>query len=51
VSAAQVEAYDGMTEDVKAAFDNQYAQRISLLGDLKIIAATVAYLFKPPPTY
>lgn len=48
---AQVNAYDGMSEEVKSKFDNEYAERVSLAQDLKIIAATVAYLFKTPPTY
>ncbi|WP_107773496.1 sugar transferase [Nocardioides sediminis] len=48
---AQIRAYDGMTEAAKAAYDNQYAERVTLLNDLKIIASTVGYLFKPPPTY
>lgn len=48
---AQVKAYDGMSEDAKAEFDNQYAHRVSFFADVKIITSTVAYLFKPPPTY
>jgi O-antigen biosynthesis protein WbqP len=48
---AQVKAYDGMSETEKSRFDNEYAERVSLGRDLKIIAATVGYLFRPPPTY
>jgi O-antigen biosynthesis protein WbqP len=48
---AQVNAYDGMSEEVKSKFDNEYAERVSLVQDLKIIAGTFAYLFKTPPTY
>lgn len=48
---AQVNAFDGMTEEQKAAFDNTYAERVTFWGDVKIIARTVLYLFKPPPTY
>lgn len=48
---AQVNAFDGMTEAEKAVFDNRYAERVTLLGDLKVIAQTVRYLFSPPPTY
>lgn len=48
---AQVNAYDGMSEEAKSKFDNEYAERVSLVQDLKIVAATVAYLFKTPPTY
>lgn len=48
---AQVKAYDGMSEEAKAAYDTEYAERVSPLGDIRIIASTVVYLFKPPPTY
>ena len=48
---AQVNAFDGMTEEQKAVYDNRYAERVTFLGDLKIIAQTVRYLFSPPPTY
>lgn len=48
---AQVRAYDGMSEETKAAYDNQYAQNVSLRQDMKIIALTIAYLFRPQPTY
>lgn len=48
---AQVKAYDGMCEEAKAAYDNDYAARVSLTSDLRIIASTVIYLFKSPPTY
>lgn len=48
---AQVRAYDGMTEEAKAVYDNRYAARVSLIADIKIVASTVIYLFKPPPTY
>ena len=48
---AQVRAYDGMTEEAKGALDHEYAETVSLLGDMKIIAMTVVYLLKPPPTY
>ena len=40
-----------MSESAKAAYDNEYAEEISLLRDIKIIASTVGYLFKSPPTY
>ncbi len=40
-----------MDEATKASYDNQYAANITLWGDAKIIASTVAYLFEPPPTY
>lgn len=48
---AQINAYDGMSEEAKATFDNLYAQRVSLPGDAMIIVKTIRYLFSPPPTY
>lgn len=48
---AQVKAYDGMSEEAKAKLDNEYARRLSLYADVKIIVSTAAYLVKPPPTY
>jgi O-antigen biosynthesis protein WbqP len=48
---AQINSYDGMTEDVKAEWDGRYAARISLATDIKIIFKTFAYLLKPPPVY
>jgi O-antigen biosynthesis protein WbqP len=48
---AQVNAYDGMSIEAKAEWDGRYAGRISLRGDLIILARTVAYLLTPPPTY
>lgn len=48
---AQIRAYDGMSESAKAAYDNEYAGSVTLFSDAKIIASTVTYLFKPPPTY
>lgn len=48
---AQVHAYDGMTEPAKAVYDNEYAEKVTLMRDIKIIISTVGYLFKPPPTY
>jgi O-antigen biosynthesis protein WbqP len=48
---AQVNAYDGMDEPCKAAFDIDYARRASLRLDLLVIARTFGYLRKPPPKY
>lgn len=48
---AQVNSFDAMTEEEKAVLDTRYARRVTLIGDLKIIAQTVRYLFSPPPTY
>lgn len=49
--AAQVNSYDGMPEDEKAAWDGWYARDVSLGTDLKIILRTFMYLLKPPPAY
>ena len=48
---AQVNAYDGMPPEQKAAFDGEYANRFSIRIDLLILAKTVGYFFKKPPTY
>ncbi|MCC6478930.1 sugar transferase [Sphingorhabdus sp.] len=48
---AQVNAFDGMSVEQKAAFDGQYAQSIGFLRDIAIIASTLLYLLKPPPKY
>lgn len=48
---AQVNAYDGMPAAQKAAFDGEYAQRVSLGLDLLILVKTAVYFTKKPPTY
>jgi len=48
---AQVNSYDHMPASHKAQYDGQYAARITLWGDIKIILRTFVYLTKPPPTY
>ena len=48
---AQVNAYDGMSPEQKAAFDAEYASRFSIRIDLLILVKTVGYFFKKPPTY
>ena len=48
---AQIRSYEGMTEELKAAHDGEYASRVSLMNDLSILARTAAYLLKPPPRY
>jgi len=48
---AQVNAYDGMSAEQKAAFDGEYAQRFSLLIDVLILFKTAGYFTKKPPTY
>ena len=48
---AQVMGYTGMSDEVKAGWDSQYRDRITLLGDLQIIVRTFGYLRRPPPVY
>jgi len=48
---AQVNAYDGMPEEEKAAWDGKYAANVSLANDLMIILRTFLYLTKRPPVY
>ncbi|WP_299714610.1 sugar transferase [uncultured Tenacibaculum sp.] len=48
---AQVNSFDNMPEEEKARFDGEYAERISMSMDLLILAKTVVYFTKKPPTY
>lgn len=48
---AQINAYDGMTDEKKVYWDNKYLNNITFLQDLKIILKTIIYLTKRPPTY
>ena len=48
---AQVNSFDGMTVVEKAALDGRYAEKITLMGDARIIFNTFFYLLKPPPVY
>lgn len=48
---AQVNSYDGMSDDVKAKYDVEYANSVTLRRDLAIVLRTFAYLLKPPPKY
>ena len=48
---AQVNAFDGMSEEKKAALDGIYARDISFIKDLEIIIRTISYLLSPPPKY
>jgi O-antigen biosynthesis protein WbqP len=48
---AQIKSFNGMTVSEKAHLDGSYAQKITFMGDLKIILATFLYLLKPPPIY
>lgn len=48
---AQVSSFDGMSVPEKAAFDGQYANKVTFWGDMSIILRTFVYLLKPPPVY
>ncbi len=48
---AQVNSYDNMSSEQKAAFDGQYAQRLGFVIDLLILFKTFVYFTKRPPTY
>ncbi|AXT18572.1 sugar transferase [Flavobacteriaceae bacterium AU392] len=48
---AQVHSYDNMSEEEKAKFDGEYADKISLKMDLLILFKTAIYFTKKPPTY
>lgn len=48
---AQINAYDGMPETEKAAFDGEYASNISFFNDLKVVGRTFGYLTRKPPVY
>ena len=48
---AQIRSYDGMSTEVKAACDGDYAKSVSLITDIKIILSTFLYFLKRPPTY
>jgi O-antigen biosynthesis protein WbqP len=48
---AQVNAFDGMSDAVKANFDGYYADNVSLWLDVWIVLRTLVYFTKKPPTY
>jgi O-antigen biosynthesis protein WbqP len=48
---AQVNSYDGMSVEAKAAYDGDYAQSLSFGRDAAIVLRTFGYLLKPPPKY
>ena len=48
---AQVNSFDGMSEEAKADCDGHYTSASSFWFDILIILKTVLYLFKPPPVY
>ncbi len=48
---AQINAFDGMTDDLKVKYDSIYSKNITLINDLMIILKTFWYLLKKPPVY
>jgi O-antigen biosynthesis protein WbqP len=48
---AQVNGFDDMSTEEKAALDGRYQQELSLWIDIKVILATFRYLTRRPPTY
>lgn len=48
---AQVNSFDDMTTEEKAAFDGDYWESVSMMTDIKVILFTFLYFLKPPPTY
>lgn len=48
---AQVNSYDGMSEEQKAIFDGEYANNLTIKMELKILLKTVVYFTKKPPVY
>lgn len=49
---AQVNSYDNMSEEIKAKYDGEYAEKISLYFDAFIMLKTFGYFFfKKNPTY
>lgn len=48
---AQINSYDGMSDEEKADFDGAYVKRMSFRTDSALILRTFAYLLKPPPVY
>jgi O-antigen biosynthesis protein WbqP len=48
---AQVNAYDGMSEEEKAYWDAKYAHSMSFTRDISILLRTFLYVLKPPPRY
>lgn len=48
---AQINSYDGMSEEEKVKWDSQYANNLSFFIDMSIILRTFTYLLKPPPAY
>jgi O-antigen biosynthesis protein WbqP len=48
---AQINGYDGMPNSEKGKWDGRYARAITFRTDARIVARTLVYLVKTPPTY
>lgn len=48
---AQINSYDGMSEEEKVERDAQYSSSITLINDIVIMLHTLGYLLKRPPVY
>lgn len=48
---AQVNAFDGMSDEGKAAWDGLYVRTIGFGTDLRIMLRTFGYLLRKPPQY
>jgi O-antigen biosynthesis protein WbqP len=48
---AQVNSFDGMTDETKAEWDGRYAESVTFIGDVTIGVRTFGYLTKRPPVY
>lgn len=48
---AQVNSFDGMTDECKVEWEAEYANRVTFLRDLSIVLRTFGYLLRPPPVY
>jgi len=48
---AQIHGYDGMPDEEKAQWDDDYAKTLGFFNDAKIVWRTFGYLRKKPPVY
>lgn len=48
---AQVNSYDGMSDEEKVKWDSKYVKKISFVSDVAIIFRTFGYLLRKPPVY
>jgi O-antigen biosynthesis protein WbqP len=48
---AQVNAFDGMSEEQKVEWERRYVASITLWGDMAILGRTFVYLLHRPPVY